>query len=156
MTLLLLQGTPGDYSQWGIAGAIVLLVLAFLGFCLRALPSWKEVKAQDKDVKLAEIAVREKEAEARAAQAAGFGQLSAALSSMSGVLENVTIKQKEATDKVLLLTRVNAQASETNDEKLDLVIEHIDSLTKRMESVEKAIKGRNDNGPQAKNASPTT
>jgi hypothetical protein len=158
LPLLLLQSDPATasaYAQWGIAGAIVFLVVVFLWTGLKALPTWKGVKDGDKEVRLAEINVREKEAEARAQQAASFAELSGALSSISDVLNNVAIKQKEATDKVLILSRVNAESNERNDEKFDLVIEHIDSLTQRIEAVEKAVKGK-ENGSQAKNTTPTT
>lgn len=158
MLLLLLQSDPGaasTYAQWGIAGAIVFLVVVFLWTGLKALPTWKGVKDGDKDVRLAEIKVRETEAEARVQQATSFTELSSALGSISDVLNNVAIKQKEATDKVLILSRVNAESNERNDEKFDLVIEHIDSLTRRVESIETMVRDK-ENGSQAKNATPTT
>jgi hypothetical protein len=137
MKFLLLQAglDTSTYAQFGIAGALVMLIFVFLGCLLKALPSWKEVR-------LAEIKVRETEAEARTAQATSFGQLSGALSSISEVLNNVAIKQKEATDKVLILQRVNAESDQRTDEKFDLVIEHIDGLTQRVEAVEQAMTGK--------------
>jgi hypothetical protein len=150
MTLLLFQDLSlPNLVQYGQAGLMGLMFIAFLFFLLRALPVWKQIKDGDKEVKIAEIAVREKEAEARAAQATSFGQLSGALSSISDVLNNVAIKQKEATDKVLILSRVNAESNERNDSKFDQVIEHIEDLSKRVTNLETTIKsGRKAHGPQ--------
>jgi hypothetical protein len=127
--MFLLQVTdPSTYAQFGIAGALVMLIVVFLGFVLKALPTWKEVR-------LAEITVREKEADARAAQSTSFGKL-------SDVLDSIAVKQKEDINKVLLLQRVNADSSENIDEKFDIVIEHIDKLNSRMEAVEhQLVKG---------------
>jgi methyl-accepting chemotaxis protein len=139
MIAMLLQANISDYGQWGIAGAIVFLVIVVLAFILRALPSWKEIR-------LAEISVREKEAEARAAQATSFGQLSDALKSMSDVLNNVAVEQKHSTDKVQILQRVNADAVERNaesslrsEEKIDRVLEVVEDLSSRVTSVEQVF-----------------
>jgi hypothetical protein len=138
-----LTGVPWSQLQTAI-GAVVVLFLILL-FFLRVIPTivsaWKEIR-------LAEVNVREKEAEADRQQAASTGQL-------SEVLNNIAVKHQYAIDKVLLLQRVNADSSEHANEKFDLVIEHIDNLTNRVESIEKVIKRTKEYGPQAKNATPT-
>lgn len=131
----LLQVSPSDYSQWGIAGAIVLLVLAFLGFCLRALPSWKDVKSQDKEVKLAEIAVREKEAEARAAQAVSFGQL-------SEVLNNVAVKQHKETEALRIMQRANSDSGIRMEEMVNGLVDSVEHMTERLDSLERKLQGK--------------
>lgn len=132
MDILLLQTTLTDYAQWGIAGAIVFLIVVVLAFLLKALPTWKEVR-------LAEIKVREKEADSRAAQATSFGELSGALSTIGNVLNNVAIEQRHATEKVQLLQRVNADTSERAEEKVDQLIEIVEQFSVRLDSFEGLI-----------------
>lgn len=134
---LLLQVAIGDYAQWGIAGAIVLLVIVFLGFVLRSLPTWKEVR-------LAEINVREKEAEARAAQASSFGQL-------SEVLNNIAIHQRNETEGIRIMQRVNADTSERTEEIVGQLVEAVDRIGARLDSLEKRLPPlRKDNAAKPK------
>src|SRR5690349_15846245 len=114
MHLLLLQGDfPGiNWTQFGVAGGVIIIVIVFLYFVLKIVPTLGAIYEK---VKTAEIAVREKEAEARLKeaesriqQATGFGQLATALNEQSGVIREVVVEQRHATDKAMLMSRVNA------------------------------------------------
>ncbi len=85
--------------------AAIVVLLAILGFFLRVLPSWKEVK-------LAEIKVRETEAGSRVDEASIFGKLSDSLNAMSNVLQQIVIEQQRDTRNSHILQRVNADASD--------------------------------------------
>ena len=104
--------------------AALIVLLAILGFFLRAMPYWKEIK-------LAEISVREKEADSRVKQAEGFGQLSTALVALSKVTHDVSIEQRRATDNMKLMQRVTAQEAEKLQSSVDSLAEQIASLDKR-------------------------
>jgi len=146
MIILFLQAEPSlsaDYAQWGIAGAIVFLVVACFYFLLKTLPTWERVKGGEKEVKLAEVAVREEEAKARAAQAASFGELSNALSKMSDVVNNVAVKQQEATEDVRHSQRVNADMTARTEAAVNQLRQSLDAavenMTERMDAIETLI-----------------
>ncbi len=112
--------------------AAVLVLVLILIFVLRALPSWKEVK-------LAEIKVREVEADSRTQEASVFGKLSDTLGSMSSLMERITIDQRRDTEKMHILQRVNADASDKILSKLDTLDQMADSLeesTRRLQLLE--------------------
>jgi len=130
--LFLQTGGISDYSQWGIAGAIVFMVIVFLGFLLKAMPSWK-------DVRLAEIAVREKEAESRAAQATSFGLLSDALKSMSEVLNNVAVAQRHATEEVRISQRISVDVAARTEDTVNQLSDSVAVVLERIDSIEKFV-----------------
>lgn len=112
--------------------AALIVLLAFLGFFLRVLPYWKEVK-------LAEIKVRETEANSRTDEATIFGKLSDALNSMGGIIERVVIEQQREVKNAHILQRVNADASDKILNRLDTLDEMAQNLEtngKRLGSVE--------------------
>lgn len=114
----------------------ILVVVLILIFVLRALPYWKEVK-------LAEIRVREVEANSRTNEASVFGQLSNALSQISNVLQQTVVDNRRDTDKMQILQRVNADATDKILNKLDMFDELADghiSICQRLDHLEKQLK----------------
>lgn len=112
--------------------AALLVLLAILGFFLRALPYWKEIK-------LAEIKVRETEAASRTDEASIFGKLSDALNSMSNVMQQIVIEQQRDTKNSHILQRVNADASDKILNRLDTLdgmAENLEANSKRLATVE--------------------
>ncbi len=108
--------------------AALIVLLAILGFFLRALPSWK-------DIKLAEIKVREQEAASRTQEASIFGKLSDALNSMSSVMQQTVVDQRRDTEKMHILQRVSADASDKILDKLDT----LDTLVEGHEAIENRL-----------------
>lgn len=141
MHLLLLQAEvlQTDYAQWGIAGAIIFLVVACFVFLLRAMPTWK-------DVRLAEIKTRQDEAAAHVAQATSFGQLSEALKSMSETVNHVAVEQRQATEDVRHSQRVNADMTARTQDAINQMAETLDTAVKvvyeRMDAIESLIGGK--------------
>lgn len=119
----------------GLPAAILVLFL-ILWFILRALPAWKEVK-------LAEIKVRETEATSRTNEASVFGQISNALSQISTVLQLTVVDNRRDTDKMQILQRVNADATDKILNKLDVFDELADghtSICARLDKLEQNVK----------------
>lgn len=112
--------------------AAIIVLLAILGFFLRVLPYWKEVK-------LAEINVREREAESRTHEASIFGRFSESINSISSVLERIVLDQQRENENTRLLQRVTADASEkilTRLDALDEVCERATHNSSRIASLE--------------------
>lgn len=116
------------------AALIVLIVI--LMFFLRVMPYWKEVK-------LAEIKVREKEADARTNEASVFAQQSNALSQMLNVTQQTVADQRRDTEKTHILQRVNADATDKILNKLDMfdeLAEGHENICDRLDAFESEIK----------------
>lgn len=147
MKLLLLQAEVMkiDWTQFGIAGGVIVIVISFLYFVLRIVPTlgsiYERIKTAEIGVREKEADVRAKEAESRIQQATGFSELSASLRDMSGVIKEVVIEQKHATDKAILMSRVNADRSQE-------MIEMMSSLTTEVALVKEQL-GIHENGTQA-------
>jgi predicted nucleic acid-binding Zn-ribbon protein len=132
MSLYLFQADPTsiDWTQFGVAGGAIFIVVAFLIFFLKIVPSvvaiFDKRSADDKEIKLAELEIRRaenetrgKEAESRIENAQGLGKLGDALTTLGStlgqlgsVLENVIVEQHHGMEKLLLLQRVNAESSD--------------------------------------------
>lgn len=114
-----------------LPAAIVVLILILLAV-LKAMPHWKEIK-------LAEISVREKEAESRVNESSVFAKMSDALNSISTVLQTITVEQRRDSERLHLLQRVNA---DTNDkilarlDSLDNLSHQIDDNRRRLDDIE--------------------
>jgi len=149
MVNLLLQDTPlsVNWTQFGVAGGAIFVVFLVLFFLLKIAPTltatWKEIKLAEIEVRSKETEARTQEAESRAQQAHGFSQLANALSQMSSVLHDVVIEQRHATDKVMILQRVNADTSEQ-------VMASITELTDEIAAIKDALSYKVKNGTQAK------
>ncbi len=117
--LLLLQNEWTDYIG---EGAVFSLVLVMLGFILKMLPTWKEIRIE-------EMKVRLKSAES-------IGSLGNSLNQLGIVMNNVAIEQRKSTENVLILQRVSA------DESRNLT-SAVDELLERMVLLEKNLKEKN-------------
>lgn len=104
--------------------AAIIVLGVILYFIFRALPTWK-------DVKLAEIKVRESEAESRTNEASAFGKL-------SDVLNAMIVDQQRDARNAHVLQRVNAAASDKILSRLDtldeLAVGHI-QITEQLGNV---------------------
>lgn len=96
--------------------AAILVVFGILYFAFRALPIWKEVR-------LAEINVRQSEALSRVNEAGVFGKFTEAINLMSGVLKDIVIDQKHDNENTRLLQRATADASDKILNRLDALDE---------------------------------
>ena len=96
--------------------AALLVLFGMLYFAFRALPIWKEVR-------LAEIKVRESEALSRVNEAGVFGKFTEAINLMSGVLKDIVIDQKHDNENTRLLQRATADASDKILNRLDALDE---------------------------------
>lgn len=122
MNLGMLQGWTelGPFLQYG---PTIILLVVILGFLLKALPVWKEVK-------LKEIELRGQDIETR-------GEEAKALSALSTVLREVAVEQRHATEEtkraaetIDILQRVNADVS-------DRLAGSVAALNDRLERLEK-------------------
>ena len=118
MLLLFLQSEI-NWERWIGESIVFALVVAILVFILKALPIWKEIK-------LAEINVRDKEAES-------LGQLGNALNQIGDTMKDVAIEQRRATDNVKILQRANADESNNIIHSVDALNERLDTLEETMQ-----------------------
>ncbi len=115
-----------DLKNWLGEGVTFSLVVVFMWFCLKALPTWKEVQ-------LERMKVRDKESESLGALGNSLGQLSSSLTQNSEVMNNIALEQRKATENVLILQRVSADQS-------NKLADSVDTLTNRIETLEEKIK----------------
>jgi C4-dicarboxylate-specific signal transduction histidine kinase len=154
MSLFLLQAdlTNFNWGQFGMATGAIVVLVSILVFILKIVPgiasTWKEIKLAEISVREEETKTRSKEAESRTQQANGFSQLAGALSQMSNVLHDVVIEQRHATEKVMILQRVNTDTSEQ-------VMASVNDLTDEIASIRAEMGTQRKNGTQAK-ATPTS
>ncbi len=127
--LLFFAENEFGWERWIGEGVAISVVIVILIFVLKALPTWKEIK-------LAEINVRKQEAEA-------FGKLSGALGQIGTTLHSVAVEQRKATDMTLVMQRVAA------DEGNNLSAS-VDELNQRMDEFESIVKQGTQNGPNSK------
>jgi len=135
-TIFALQGWTdiGPLLQYG--PTIVLLVLV-LGFLLKALPTWKEVKLKELELRGYDVETRGEEAKA--------------LSALSTVLREVAVEQRKATDEqrrttetIDILQRVNSDANDRLAASVAVLndrlerLEKIEHLSKRVGALEEA------------------
>ena len=134
--LLLLQAEPTaaiDWTQFGLAGGVIFVVVVFLWFLLKALPTWKDIKNREFDTRTEEAKVNGQISTALLESAHAHSHLGTAIEKMSEVIENVAIKQERTAENLKILQR--ASNSETN-----MIGEKVDQLTDRMDSFEEAFK----------------
>lgn len=117
-------------------GIAITLIIVILGFILKALPVWKEVK-------LAELKTREKEAEVQVQVAAALGTLGGSLSQLGTVIHDIAIEQRRATDTVQILQRVNSAEAEK-------ISNSVDGLLMRMDNFENALEEQGINAKRPK------
>jgi hypothetical protein len=101
-----------DLAAWGPAVLQLALVLIFL---LKIAPVWKEVRLREIALKERDGAIREREAES--------------LGRLADVLQSVAVEQRRATETIEILQRVNADAS-------DHLITNVRMLSERVTRIE--------------------
>lgn len=126
MNWLLLTDVDPGWGQWIGEGVAISLIALILFFIWKVLPIWKEVR-------LAEIKVRDKEAEALGSLSGAINGLAASQTQISETLRDVAIEQRRATDNVKLLQRVGADESAT-------LSQAVETLATRMDGLEEALK----------------
>ncbi len=109
--------------------AALIVLFAILYFFFKALPTWKEVR-------LAEIKVREVEAAARTTEAGMFGKLSETLNSLSIVIKDVVIDQRRDTKNIELMQRVNSDAADKILHKLDALESAAEGIAENRRRIE--------------------
>lgn len=134
MFLILLQTDLG-WEKWVGEGVAVMMFIIMLGFLLKALPTWKEIK-------IAEFTVRTKEAEASGQMSLSLtqfanaqNQLANALGTLGETVKDIAIEQKKATDNVMILQRVSS--AESNQ-----LSNSVEELVDRMNTFEKTFKDK--------------
>lgn len=127
------QGAPPWWMQYVAFGPGFIALVLILIFLIRMAPTWKEVKLRELELRSNEVNVRGEEAKA--------------LGALANVLDSVALRQREASENLEIMQRVNADASQKltvnvaglND-RLDRMerdgLPNLQSLTHRVESLE--------------------
>ena len=108
------MGELKDLISYGPTIVILALVL------FKWLPTWKEVKLREIDL--------------RREEAVAIGKLGEGLSTMATVLNSVAIEQRRATETIELMQRVNADATERLEDNIKMVGERLDELERHNET----------------------
>ena len=118
-------GLWGKLADQGIAIA-VLIVIGIFGilFLKMILPVWERIRTAD--------------AVSRKSQADAFSLMATAQDNLATVVKDIAVEQKQSTDAVKILQRVNVQANEnlafevqTLSESTNKIVERLDLLEKR-------------------------
>ena len=107
------------WSDYASQGAVFSLVVVLLMFILKVLPTWKEIR-------LAELSVRTKEAES-------IGSLGNSLNQLGSVMNNIAIEQRKSTENVLILQRVSASESRNLSHAVDELLERMAKLEESLD-----------------------
>ncbi len=107
MILLFQAGAEIGWERWIGEGVAISLIVIFLIFILRAMPTWKEVKIAELDVRTKEADVQLKVAESLGTLGGAMGQLGGALTQLGEVTKDIAIEQRRATETTQILQRAN-------------------------------------------------
>jgi hypothetical protein len=122
----LVQFEPGQGAPWWMQyiafGPGFIALILILVFLIRMAPTWKEVKLKELDLRSQEVNVRGEEAK-------GLGTLGSSLGALAAVLEQIALRQREETEDVGMLQRVNIDASQ----KLTSVVAGLSDRLDRMD-----------------------
>lgn len=121
--LTLLIQTWSDLGPMLQYGPTVILLGLTLIFILKALPSWKEVKLRELELRTTEVTVRGEEAKALTA-------LSETLRDVAVEQRKATEEQRRATEMIEILQRVNSDASDRLTAAMTAQNERIDRIEK--------------------------
>ena len=111
-------------ALWG--GQTVILLGLILGFLLKVLPTYKELKLKEFELKKQELEVREGESRVRGQEALALGQL-------AEVLNAVAVEQRRATETTEILQRVNADSADRLNNQIEVLSERIERLEQSLE-----------------------
>ncbi len=121
LTLILQQWTDlGPLLQYGPTVVLLGLVLIFI---LKAMPTWKEVRLRELDLRSSEVHVRGEEAKA--------------LTALSETLHAVAVEQRRAADTVKIMQRINARSADDLSEQVAQLNEQVPLLNDRLGSLER-------------------
>ena len=99
-------------------GQTVVLVVVILGWALRALPYWKEVRMRDADVKSEDNVVKR--------------EMAVALGRLADVLKDIAVEQRRATESVEITQSVAADTSERLSNSLAVVTHRIETVEEHL------------------------
>ncbi len=122
-SLALVLIDPGLSELKNFAPTIIMAFIIIWGV-LKALPTWR-------DVKMRELEIREKEIAQRVESAVSTGKL-------ADVLENIAVEQRQATEAIQVAQRVNVNSNEKLAHTVDDLVHSVDHLNDRMDKVEVA------------------
>lgn len=125
-----------DWTQFGMAGAVVFVVVAILFAILKGLPTYRDIKNREFDVRTEEAKVTGQISTALLQSATAQSQLAGSLEALGSTISTVVVEQRKTTDNLIILQR--STASET-----DNLFDTVGVVVERMDSLEEAIK---DNG----------
>lgn len=135
--LLLMQVESFDWVQkFGVAGGVIFIVVVFLAFLIKVLPTYKEIKNREFDVRTEEAKVTGQISIALLQSATAQSQLAGSLEALGNTISTVVIEQRKTTDNLIILQRSTASETDNLFDTVGIVVE-------RMDSLEEAIK---DNG----------
>jgi hypothetical protein len=131
--LYILQASEISWPQVALWGPTIIILMLVLGFLIRMAPIWK-------DVRFRELEVREKENETRGQIAQSLTQLGAGLTAlgtglgeMSGVLRDVAVEQRKATEVLEIIQRYQVD----RDDQLDFKVRALDERIVKIERIER-------------------
>ena len=115
-----MNSMPDVNPLWAYGPTVILLGL-ILTFILKALPTWKEVR-------LRELELRGEENTIKTQQAAALATLGNALTSISDVLKSIAVEQRRSVEIIEILQRANNDTSDRLDQHVRLLAEWVKQI----------------------------
>jgi len=122
-----------DWTQFGVAGGVIFIVIAFLYFLIRALPTYKEIKTQEFTVRTEEARVHGQIGTALMQSANAQSGLATAIESLGGTLNTIAVEQRKVTENLAILQR-------STNEETNLLSQTVDGLVERIDTMDETFK----------------
>lgn len=123
--MLLFQEISGAGVPWGsvafFGGQTLLILLALIYFAIKAMPTFKELRIR-------EFEVRENESKTQGQIASALVQIANSLNQNSETIKEIAIEQRRATDAVKLLQRVNADSANLQSQAFAILEDRVNRL----------------------------
>lgn len=132
MTLFFFQDFVNIWTkvaEQGIAIAVLALILFFvIILVVKILPTWERIKTA--------------ESAANTAQAKSLGELAASQSQLAAVVKDIAVEQRQSTDAVKILQRVNAKSNEQLASDVQELTGTLQGFNERLDRLEKQTNGK--------------
>ena len=126
--LLQAESVALDWTQFGVAGGVIFIVVVFLVFLLKAMPTYRDIKNREFDVRTEEAKVTGQISTALLQSATAQSQLAGSLEALGSTISTVVVEQRKTTDNLIILQRSTSSETDNLFDTVNVVVDRIDSL----------------------------
>lgn len=122
-------GILAEIAKQGTAILVLFLILVFIIVLItKILPTWERVKTA--------------ESNAQTSVATALGELASSQSQLAAVVKDIAVEQRQSTDAVKILQRVNARSNEQLASDVQQLTESLQGFTERLDRLENKENGK--------------